>query len=120
MAMRTHRLLWCVRIGFGFGLQAFLCDLLVPRTLFSHFRSELCLLKPETPEHGSQRTFPLGQGKCQSLWTSNMSLTQARGTESPISRQFLSHSTSHSCSPCTSDNKKNRTDVREKLLNEAS
>ncbi|MED6128223.1 hypothetical protein PIB30_095538 [Stylosanthes scabra] len=50
MAMRTHRLLWCIRIGFGFGLQAFLRDLLIPRALFSHFRSELCSLKPEKLE----------------------------------------------------------------------
>ncbi|MED6162669.1 hypothetical protein PIB30_072764 [Stylosanthes scabra] len=44
---------WCVRIGplgSGFGLQAFLRDLLVPRALFSHFCSELCLSKPETFE----------------------------------------------------------------------
>ncbi|MED6223405.1 hypothetical protein PIB30_073669 [Stylosanthes scabra] len=54
MAMRTHRLIWCVRIGSRFGLQAFLCDLLVPRALFSHFRFELCLLKPETLERTQQ------------------------------------------------------------------
>ncbi|MED6202678.1 hypothetical protein PIB30_107960, partial [Stylosanthes scabra] len=50
MVMRTHRLLWCVRICSGFGLQTFLCDLLVPRAFFTHFRSELCQLKPETLE----------------------------------------------------------------------
>ncbi|MED6151140.1 hypothetical protein PIB30_079457, partial [Stylosanthes scabra] len=54
MAMRTHRLLWCVRIGSGFGLHAFLRDLLVPRALFSHFRSKHCLLKPETLERTYQ------------------------------------------------------------------
>ncbi|MED6165515.1 hypothetical protein PIB30_100239, partial [Stylosanthes scabra] len=47
-------LLWCVRIDSGFGLQAFLCDLLVPRALFSHFRPELFLLKPETLERTHQ------------------------------------------------------------------
>ncbi|MED6127731.1 hypothetical protein PIB30_090920 [Stylosanthes scabra] len=41
---------WCVRIG----LSAFLCDLLIPRALFSHFRSELCLLKPEILERTHQ------------------------------------------------------------------
>ncbi|MED6225889.1 hypothetical protein PIB30_097969, partial [Stylosanthes scabra] len=54
MAMRMHRLLWCVHIGFGFGLQAFLCDLLVPRALFSHFHFELYLLKPEILERTHQ------------------------------------------------------------------
>ncbi|MED6125419.1 hypothetical protein PIB30_068379 [Stylosanthes scabra] len=54
MAMRTHRPVWCVRIGSRFGLQAFLCNLLVPRALFSHFRSELFLLKPETLERTHQ------------------------------------------------------------------
>ncbi|MED6183300.1 hypothetical protein PIB30_036661 [Stylosanthes scabra] len=44
----------CVRIGSGFVLQAFLCDLLVPRALFSHFRSELCLSKPEILERTHQ------------------------------------------------------------------
>ncbi|MED6151089.1 hypothetical protein PIB30_078918 [Stylosanthes scabra] len=44
----------CVCIGSGFGLQAFLYDLLIPRVHFSHFRSELCLLKPETLERTHQ------------------------------------------------------------------
>ncbi|MED6127720.1 hypothetical protein PIB30_090809 [Stylosanthes scabra] len=43
-----------VRIDSGFGLQAILRDLLLPRTLFSHFRSELFLLKPETLERTHQ------------------------------------------------------------------
>ncbi|MED6136998.1 hypothetical protein PIB30_060927 [Stylosanthes scabra] len=54
MAMRTHITLWCVRIGTGFDLQAFLRDLLVPRALFSHFRSDLSLLNPETLEQTNQ------------------------------------------------------------------
>ncbi|MED6199585.1 hypothetical protein PIB30_077310 [Stylosanthes scabra] len=61
MAMRTHRLLWCVRLGSGFGLQAFLCDLLVPRTLFSHFRSELCPIKPEILERTHKGTVRNGK-----------------------------------------------------------
>ncbi|MED6151557.1 hypothetical protein PIB30_083650 [Stylosanthes scabra] len=51
--MHMHRLLWCVRIGSGFGLQAFLRDLLIPRALFSHFRSELCPLKSGPSRRGS-------------------------------------------------------------------
>ncbi|MED6190422.1 hypothetical protein PIB30_105809, partial [Stylosanthes scabra] len=50
----TYISLWCVRIGTGFGLQAFLCDLLVPGTLFSHFRSDLSLLNPKTLEQTNQ------------------------------------------------------------------
>ncbi|MED6186274.1 hypothetical protein PIB30_065226 [Stylosanthes scabra] len=56
MAMHMHKPLWCVRIGSGFGLQAFLCDLLVPRALFSHFRFELCPLKSETLERTHKGT----------------------------------------------------------------
>ncbi|MED6222470.1 hypothetical protein PIB30_064771 [Stylosanthes scabra] len=55
---------WCVCIGLSgseFGLYAFLCDLLVSRALFSHFRSELCLLKPETLEHTHQGIVKLGE-----------------------------------------------------------
>ncbi|MED6177965.1 hypothetical protein PIB30_103138 [Stylosanthes scabra] len=40
--------LGCVCTGSRNGLLGFVCDLLVPLTFFSHFRSELCLLKPET------------------------------------------------------------------------
>ncbi|MED6211751.1 hypothetical protein PIB30_076652 [Stylosanthes scabra] len=40
--------------GSGFGLQAFLCDLLVPRAFFSHFRFELYPLKLETLERTHQ------------------------------------------------------------------
>ncbi|MED6176169.1 hypothetical protein PIB30_085518 [Stylosanthes scabra] len=54
MAMRTHISLWFIRIGTGFGLQAFLRDLLVPRALFSHFRSDLSLLNPKTLEQTNQ------------------------------------------------------------------
>ncbi|MED6125102.1 hypothetical protein PIB30_065336 [Stylosanthes scabra] len=36
------------------GLQAFLRDLLVPRALFSHFRSDCSLLNPETLEQTNQ------------------------------------------------------------------
>ncbi|MED6200560.1 hypothetical protein PIB30_086409 [Stylosanthes scabra] len=43
-------LLQCVRMGGSFGLQAFLHDFFVPHALFSHFRSDLSLLKPETLE----------------------------------------------------------------------
>ncbi|MED6212380.1 hypothetical protein PIB30_082717 [Stylosanthes scabra] len=56
MAMHTHRLLWCVHIGSGFGLQAFLRDLLIPRALFSYFHSELCPLKSETLERTHKDT----------------------------------------------------------------
>ncbi|MED6128461.1 hypothetical protein PIB30_098173 [Stylosanthes scabra] len=37
-----------------FGLQAFLHDFLVPRTLFSHFCSDLSLLNPEILEQTNQ------------------------------------------------------------------
>ncbi|MED6227164.1 hypothetical protein PIB30_110812, partial [Stylosanthes scabra] len=44
----------CVCMGVSFGLQAFLHDLFVPRALFSHFRSDPRLLKPETFEQTNQ------------------------------------------------------------------
>ncbi|MED6108767.1 hypothetical protein PIB30_027318, partial [Stylosanthes scabra] len=44
----------CVRAGSRNGLLGFACDLLVPLALFSHFRSELRLLKPETLERTHQ------------------------------------------------------------------
>ncbi|MED6185618.1 hypothetical protein PIB30_058879 [Stylosanthes scabra] len=44
----------CVRTGSRNGLLGFVCDLIVLLALFSHFRSELCLLKPETLEHTHQ------------------------------------------------------------------
>ncbi|MED6215414.1 hypothetical protein PIB30_113408, partial [Stylosanthes scabra] len=47
-------LLQCVRMGVSFDLQAFLHDLFDPRALFSHFRSDLSLLKPETLEQTNQ------------------------------------------------------------------
>ncbi|MED6137818.1 hypothetical protein PIB30_068590 [Stylosanthes scabra] len=47
-------LLQCVRMGVSFGLQAFLHDLFVPRALFSHFRSDPSLLKPEMLEQTNQ------------------------------------------------------------------
>ncbi|MED6214391.1 hypothetical protein PIB30_102535, partial [Stylosanthes scabra] len=46
--------LGCVRIGSRNGLLGFACDLLVSLILFSHFRSEVCLLKPETLERTHQ------------------------------------------------------------------
>ncbi|MED6151391.1 hypothetical protein PIB30_082029, partial [Stylosanthes scabra] len=46
--------LGCVRTGSRNGLLGFVCDLLVPLALFSHFRSELCLLKLETLERTHQ------------------------------------------------------------------
>ncbi|MED6159300.1 hypothetical protein PIB30_041053 [Stylosanthes scabra] len=54
-AIGAHALtLGCVRIGSKNGLLHFVCNLLVPLALFSHFRSELCLLKPETLERTHQ------------------------------------------------------------------
>ncbi|MED6151112.1 hypothetical protein PIB30_079151, partial [Stylosanthes scabra] len=46
--------LGCVRTGPRNGLLGFACDLLVLLALFSHFRSELFLLKPETLERTHQ------------------------------------------------------------------
>ncbi|MED6149982.1 hypothetical protein PIB30_067784 [Stylosanthes scabra] len=46
--------LWCVRIGSSNGLLGFACNLLVPLALFSHFRSELRLLKPVILERTHQ------------------------------------------------------------------
>ncbi|MED6140070.1 hypothetical protein PIB30_089669 [Stylosanthes scabra] len=43
-----------VRTGSRNGLLGFACNLLIPLALFSHFRSELCLLKPETLERTHQ------------------------------------------------------------------
>ncbi|MED6127928.1 hypothetical protein PIB30_092725 [Stylosanthes scabra] len=64
---------WCIRTGasgayalapnsclgappkaIGACTLALSCNLLVPLALFSHFRSELCLLKPETLERTHQ------------------------------------------------------------------
>ncbi|MED6225287.1 hypothetical protein PIB30_092249, partial [Stylosanthes scabra] len=44
----------CIRMGVIFCLQASLHDLFVPRALFSHFWSDLSLLKPETLEQINQ------------------------------------------------------------------
>ncbi|MED6151110.1 hypothetical protein PIB30_079149 [Stylosanthes scabra] len=46
--------LGCVLPGSRNGLLGFACDLFIPLALFSHFRSELCLLKPETLERKHQ------------------------------------------------------------------
>ncbi|MED6164144.1 hypothetical protein PIB30_086857, partial [Stylosanthes scabra] len=46
--------LGCVRTGPRNALLGFVCDLPIPLALFSHFRSELCLLKPETLERTNQ------------------------------------------------------------------
>ncbi|MED6170249.1 hypothetical protein PIB30_028982 [Stylosanthes scabra] len=42
------------KVRWRIGLLGFLCDLLVPFVLFSHFRSSLCLLNPETLEQTYQ------------------------------------------------------------------
>ncbi|MED6121906.1 hypothetical protein PIB30_034669 [Stylosanthes scabra] len=47
-------LLQCVRMGDSFGLQDFLHDLFFPRALFSNFRSDPSILKPETLEQTNQ------------------------------------------------------------------
>ncbi|MED6171739.1 hypothetical protein PIB30_043618 [Stylosanthes scabra] len=46
--------LGCVRTGSRNGLLGFVCDILVPLTFFSHFHSELFLLKPKTLERTHQ------------------------------------------------------------------
>ncbi|MED6141153.1 hypothetical protein PIB30_100486 [Stylosanthes scabra] len=46
--------LGCICTGSRNGLLGFVCDLIVPLALFSHFRSKLCLLNPETLEHTHQ------------------------------------------------------------------
>ncbi|MED6137593.1 hypothetical protein PIB30_066371 [Stylosanthes scabra] len=46
--------LGCVRIWSRNGLLDFVCDLLIPLALFSHFCFELCPLKPETLERTHQ------------------------------------------------------------------
>ncbi|MED6141235.1 hypothetical protein PIB30_101206 [Stylosanthes scabra] len=46
--------LGCVRTGSRNDLLGFVCNLLVHLDLFSHFHSELCLLKPETLERTHQ------------------------------------------------------------------
>ncbi|MED6164885.1 hypothetical protein PIB30_094370, partial [Stylosanthes scabra] len=46
--------LGCIRTGSRNGLSDFSCDLLIPLALFSHFRSELYLLKTETLERTHQ------------------------------------------------------------------